>query len=581
MMKMGYKKFVQLSLPVRIMVRKKPMYFIAFLALGAADGSLNAFLLYFTQILFDEIAGISAGGSQIGRLCLLICLFGLITSLELIINGMYNFMYGKISAHIGGLLELEIQRKISLLEPLCFEDAESLNSIEKARQGAESTFSIWIIFISLFTFYIPYFCMTGYYLYTLHPVLPFVLLVIFLPVFANQLIRYYIYSGFIDKSTPCKRAYEYYRDCIAGPPYFKETRVLCAQGFFKRRFLDALQTFSSLKWKSNKRYALLNFLMKSITLLGYLTILILLLALLLRRSITIGAFSAIYASVWKMFNLMNELIVRHIGNILQSLSSVKNFITFMNLPECKRKCSSGSRPDEITVENVSFKYPNCREYALKHINLKIRDKEVVAVVGLNGSGKSTLAKIIASVYPPTEGEIKTYPVQDISVICQRFQKYKLSLRDNIACADFGACSGLRRLKRTAKSAGLSSNFVNQYTDTVLARELGGIELSGGIWQRIAIARGLYKKSALILFDEPTASINPLEETRIFEAFREISQNKTAIYITHRLGAVKIADRIIVMKAGEIAEEGDFETLMKKDGYFAKLYLSQAQWYKKA
>lgn len=575
------KSYKLLLLPLKMLLMSNKIYFIIFLIIGLCDSVLNVFMLYFNQYLFDNISLITGDNKILFKVYILIGFFGIITSLELIMNGLFNFMFTKLSTIVNGLLESEIQKKISVIEPICFERSEDLNTIEKAKQGAEGAFAIWITIISLFTFYIPYFGLTGIYLYRLQPILTFLLLIIFIPVFVNQIVRYYVFSKFIDNSTPFKREYDYYARCITDRQYFKETRYLCAIDYFKSKFRESLLNYSILSWKSEKKTFCTSLLMKVMTILGYSVVLYLLVNLLMKGSISIGAFAAIYASIWKMYNFMNELIARHIGDILLNMSSVKNFILFMNLPEYNTNQNMSGDEYIVELKNVYFKYPNNEDYSLKKIEMRIKKNEILAIVGINGSGKSTLARLISTIYQPTSGEVRTVPKQKVSIICQNFQRYKMNLKDNIICSCFSRPYCFDRLKKIGEEAGIEKTFLEKHMETLLAKEFGGTDLSGGQWQRIAIARGLYKENSLIILDEPTSSINPLEESRIFNQFREISKNKTAIYITHRLGSVKIADRIIVLRKGEIVEEGNFSGLIEKNGYFADLYKTQAQWYDKA
>lgn len=133
-------------------------------------------------------------------------------------------------------------------------------------------------------------------------------------------------------------------------------------------------------------------------------------------------------------------------------------------------------------------------------------------------------------------------------------------------------------ERSCRESGLDRQFCDRVGDLPLSKEFEGTELSGGEWQRVGIARGMYRRHSLILLDEPTAAINPIEETRLFTQFAELSRGVTSVLITHRLGSVKIADRIFVLKEGEIVEEGNFAELYERGRYFRELYDSQAQWY---
>ncbi len=168
----------------------------------------------------------------------------------------------------------------------------------------------------------------------------------------------------------------------------------------------------------------------------------------------------------------------------------------------------------------------------------------------------------------------------ISVVFQKYQRYQIILRDNIGISDVSAETSEDRLDKVYSEAGIDikDRSLQEAYDTMLSREFDGVDLSGGQWQRVAIARGFFRTHSLIVLDEPTAAIDPIEETRIYKRFAEISKDKTAIIVTHRLGSVRLGDRIVVMKNGEIAEIGSHDALMEQGGEYMRLYRSQEKWY---
>ena len=244
---------------------------------------------------------------------------------------------------------------------------------------------------------------------------------------------------------------------------------------------------------------------------------------------------------------------------------------------------------ELSFYNVSFKYPGSDKYILKDINMTFNIGEKLALVGLNGAGKTTLIKLLLRLYEPTEGEIRLNGidigkydydeyVQIFSVVFQNFGIFDFPLDENIAASEDVDSA---RVKKVIDQVGLTE-LVNSLPDkerTLLYHENGdGVALSGGEAQKLAIARALYKDAPFVILDEPTAALDPIAEAEIYENFDTLVGDKTAIYISHRMSSCKFCDRIVVINNGRIEEEGSHDTLMEKNGLYAKMYNTQANYY---
>lgn len=244
---------------------------------------------------------------------------------------------------------------------------------------------------------------------------------------------------------------------------------------------------------------------------------------------------------------------------------------------------------ELSFYNVSFKYPGSDKYILKDINMTFNIGEKLALVGLNGAGKTTLIKLLLRLYEPTEGEIRLNGidigkydydeyVQIFSVVFQDFGIFDFPLDENIAASEDVDSA---RVKKVINQVGLTE-LVNSLPDkerTLLYHENGdGVALSGGEAQKVAIARALYKDAPFVILDEPTAALDPIAEAEIYENFDTLVGDKTAIYISHRMSSCKFCDRIVVINNGRIEEEGSHDSLMEKNGLYAKMYNTQANYY---
>jgi ATP-binding cassette subfamily B protein len=309
---------------------------------------------------------------------------------------------------------------------------------------------------------------------------------------------------------------------------------------------------------------------------------------LLAGDISIGAFAAVFGSIGMMFAIMEEMIARHIGSMASNLGKAQNFIRFMELPERGGEEGTADFSKGIVLENVSFTYPNAEFKSIDNVSLEIKAGETVAIVGENGAGKSTLIRLILGLYKPTEGVVRVNGMdtakvesrslfRSVSGVFQKYQRYRMTLEENIRISDMENSGDVGAAAEQAGVTVDEASFPEGYA-TMLSREFDGIDLSGGQWQRIAIARGLYRVHDIIVLDEPTAAIDPLEESRIYRKFVEISRGKTAIIVTHRLGSTKIADRVIVMEKGRVIATGTHDELMKNCELYRTMYDSQAEWY---
>lgn len=282
----------------------------------------------------------------------------------------------------------------------------------------------------------------------------------------------------------------------------------------------------------------------------------------------------------------NEVYCTHLQNLFEYLD-LPNHMYQGSLTVEKRD------DNEYYVEfrNVSFRYPNTDTYALRHVNLKFKVGEKLAVVGMNGSGKTTFIKLMCRLYDPTEGEIllngvniKKYDYNEymsiFSVVFQDFRLFSFSLGQNVSAS---ASYDREKVSECLKKAGFAErlNSLPNDLDTFLYKDIDadGVEISGGEAQKLALARALYKNTPFIILDEPTAALDPISEYAVYSKFNEIAGTKTAIYISHRLASCRFCDKIAVFHEGEIIQIGSHEELLADSkGKYHELWNAQAQYY---
>ena len=249
------------------------------------------------------------------------------------------------------------------------------------------------------------------------------------------------------------------------------------------------------------------------------------------------------------------------------------------------------RQYEVEFRDVSFKYPGSSVWALRHVNMKFKVGERMAVVGENGSGKTTFIKLLCRLYDPQEGaillngiDIRKYNYRDymnlFSVVFQDFQLLAQPLGANVAGAQI---YDRPKVQQALVDAGFGDRLakMSQGLDTMLYKEFAadGVDVSGGEAQKIAIARALYKNAPFIILDEPTAALDPIAEAEIYTKFNDIAGDKTAVYISHRLSSCKFCDEITVFDHGQVIQQGTHDALLADEGgkYYA-LWMAQAQYY---
>lgn len=306
--------------------------------------------------------------------------------------------------------------------------------------------------------------------------------------------------------------------------------------------------------------------------------------------LTVGLFTSIVGS---MINLTKVISVQLLALFFEFSSHneyVKDFKEFIELEENKEVFDNKYEDlkfESLHIKNLYFKYKDSKDYIIKGINLYLKKGKSYSLVGLNGAGKTTLIKILVGLYSDFEGEIlvngkdiKLYTFDQLrsmfSVVSQDYAKYYVSLKDNIAFGDLEAdiSSVIEKLELSDLIRDLpdgENSYLGKMHDN-------GIDISGGQWQRIAIARALYKNAPFVILDEPTSSLSPTAESRVYSNFSKIAKDKTLLMISHRLGSTKISDEIIVLDSGKIAEQGSHEELMKEDHIYAKLFNKQKEMY---
>ena len=274
-------------------------------------------------------------------------------------------------------------------------------------------------------------------------------------------------------------------------------------------------------------------------------------------------------------------VLRDLATLFTTQSTQESGVSHTTEKHQDAPSPAEARETTVSMSNLSFQYPSAVTQTLKEITAKIAPGEIVALVGKNGAGKTTLANILLSLYAPDSGTLTfsqsgtTSEKPTTSAVFQDFVRFLLPVRDNVGFADLNRMQDDNHLRHTLDRSG--STFA-QELDTWLGHEFGGRDVSGGEWLRLAVARGLFRQSQFVVFDEPTAAIDPVAEVEMIRELLTRDESRTTLVISHRLGVARLCDRILVLDEGQLVEDGTHEELLAMDGLYAEMWDAQASWY---
>ena len=540
-----------------------------------------------TQLLFDAVFHASGNEVNFWYVAAPLGVLALVSFGQQILNGAENFVANEVAYKNTGKYMSMLHRKLQRIPAKNFENTSFLDDVNKAREGAGEVAELAWISLQFFSYYVVFFATVGVYLFLLSPILPIVLLVAFVPAIIGQYLHVKVFTKLEEENAPMRRRYEYYQKAIADREFYKETRILGAFRYFHALFSQTLLIVTKKVYSTERKMAIMMVLLNVASFVGLGISTYLLFTSTMSGLVTIGAFAAVFAALNRIFGVMDELLIWNLGGVTKNVGKVANYMRVLDMEEIDGTEGTPDFSQGIVAEGISFSYPGREEAAIKNLSLNIKEGETIAIVGENGAGKSTLVRLLTGIYRPDSGSVKiggldsttTHPnslYKGISGVFQRYQRYKMTLAENVVISDTISTIEDAKIKAAIDEAEFNEPTADM--DTMLSPEFDGIDLSGGQWQRLAIARGLYRQNDFIVLDEPTAAIDPIEEARIYNQFKQLAKDKCAIVVTHRLGSAKLADRVVVMDSGEIVDLGTHDELITRAGKYADMWAAQAVWY---
>ena len=508
---------------------------------------------------------------------------------EVLLTGVDRYVEIRFDMQITDRLEKEIVRKYRKLDYSCYEDPQTYDSISRISQNPGE--KIRMIFWKLCEMVRIIILLIGYLLIfqQASPLLVGIFLLFFPPMLYENYKAGCLWYDLYSRQTADERKIAYYERLLTGKTSLAELKIYQATDY-----IEKLWKKQSSKLRKEKEETLIRvektLLRKStFSALWYLCSGGVLLYGVITGRISVSMFLVLFQTILNIVDTVNGLL-ETFGNFsreIQEMSYLHSFFALKNIPE--RKGCIDRTVRRIRFEHVCFSYPNAGTETLHDISFELDLSKSTAIVGENGSGKTTIIKLLCGLYQPTSGRIlfDEYDIRNlnngeigkaIKVVFQDFFQYELTIRENIGFGNLARISHDLELQEVLDAVHLEE-LKKLGLDTSLGKlEHEGIDLSRGQWQRLAVGRIFLNDTGYAVLDEPTASVDPVSEYNMYQLFYLLLRSRGSLMISHRLASAKMADHILVLKNGTIAEQGNHTELMKNQELYHELFCRQAEWY---
>jgi ATP-binding cassette subfamily B protein len=526
---------------------------------------------------------------------LLLMEFGLAAG-GLVFSRAVDYFDARLADQFTHSISLRVMEQAAGLDLSYFEEASFYDQLERARVQATDRVAILTATGTLLQRSISLISLAGAVIWY-SPWLFGLLFVCVLPVFAAE--SHFAFAGYslAHELTPLRRELDYLRVLGCSRESAKEIKMFALAPYLVGRYRSisktVIQTNSTL---TRHRFAW-GAILVILSACGYYGGYAYLVFQTLDGRLTIGTLTLLAGAIAGA-NSELQTVFSLFSNISEQSLFLTDLLEFLRQPsqiESKKQTKRAPRPirDGIEFRDVSFHYPGSDRLVLRHLNFRLNVGERIALVGENGEGKTTLVKLITRLYDPTDGaifldgvDLREYKVDDlrrqIGVIFQDFFRYDMPVRENIGVGRVELVQNddaLWDAARRSNAKEIISNLPAGLEQMLGRRFEGGVDLSGGQWQRMALARAYLRDSQVLILDEPTASLDAAAEAEVFADFAELTKGRIALLISHRFSTVRIADRIVVLTNGQITEQGTHDTLLAADGIYARLFTTQAANYR--
>lgn len=581
----------------KLVWQTSPLMTVTNSLLRIARSAMPVALLYIGKLIIDQVIVLShkhnADTSHLWQLV------GLEFALAILTDGLSRAIT-LMDALLGDLFSnhtsVKIMAHAATLDLDQFEDSVFYDKLERARQQTIGrTLLLSQVMSQVQDLITMAFLAAG--LMAFNPWLIILLLIAIIPAFLGE-------SYFNDRSyaltrgqTPERRELDYIRYLGASDETAKEVKIFDLSGFIIDRFRQLSDKFYADNRRLSIKRSLWGTLFAMLGSLGYYAAYVVIIIRAVDGTVSIGELAFLAGSFRQLRSLLEGILSRF-TSVSQGAIYLRDFFEFFEIqPKIKVTSHPLPFPKNIqlgfTFEDVGFRYANSERWANRHLSFTLHPGEKLALVGENGAGKTTLVKLLARLYDPTEGRIlldghdlREYDLTDlrfnIGIIFQDYLRYHMTFAQNIAVGNIKQQYNRPLIEASAKQSladVLADKLPDNYDQQLGKRFAQGVELSGGEWQKVALARAYMRDAQLLILDEPTSALDARAEYSVFERFAELTKGKSAVLISHRFSTVRMADRILVLEKGELIEIGSHQELIQKGGRYAELFNLQAAGYR--
>jgi ATP-binding cassette subfamily B protein len=509
-------------------------------------------------------------------------------------------------------ISVRLMRHAATLDLAQFEDPQFYDHLERARRQTTGRIGLIAMLLGMAQDLLTLLSLAAA-LVVHNPWLLVLLAIAILPSFLGETHFASLSYSLLFRWTPERRELDYLRYVGASDSTAKEVQMFGLAGWLSDRYAALSQRYYEENRRLSVRKGIISALLSVIGTLGYYGAYVTILLRAVAGGITLGTLTFLAAAFARSRDLLQRLLLSASDIYEQSLYLRDLFLFFEMEPTIRSRAGAPRVPDDIRTgfvfEDVGFRYPGSDRWAVRHVDLTIAPGERIALVGENGAGKTTITKLLARLYDPSEGRIlldgvdlREYDLlsvrEAIGVIFQDFVRYDMRFDENVGVGEIRGVSDYLQQVRdgTAEMPGVPPATLVDAADRSLASSLlprfaagyrqmlgrrfdDGVDLSGGEWQKIALARAYMRSAQLLILDEPTAALDARAEYEVFVRFNQLMAGRMAVVISHRFSTVRMADRIIVLSGGQVVEEGTHEALVERGGLYAELFEMQAAGYR--